>query len=563
MKLTHMALGACIPLVLVACGSGDGPEKTEIKPLPEPSFTSGDLRISSSIGNIAPPGIYQFSITSDTSTSASAQSTGQTANVTAAATPQSGQNTGIALISSSGRMSFATGTRQGIAFIKPGEGERFTADLQNADVADTYKLDPSGEQSVDPNRVIKGQQESSTTTNAVRVAGTIEDATSGTLVSVYDMVRDKSISGKSINLTTLAGTFRETTSSGITTNLTVAGDGTLTGSDTTGCQYAGEIIIPASGVNLVEAKYQVSGCGPSNGLSAAERNGTFFALGYSNAEEGTLTMFGASSLIATRFKGTDVDVLQSKEAAVTGFVNANLTVNDPVVQTLHPGNYDFTEIIPPPADPTATPKTPETGDAILSPTGRLFIATESRLLRSHVRVSDTLTFTANASESVINQDAAPNYTTSTIFGAPEAENSPFSIIGSLIADTGELGVRYRITRKNTMSDRSVSLASISGSYMTTTAGGITTTFTIGADGSLTGSDTTGCQFLGRLVIPDPTLNIVEARFDATGCTASFNATGEVRNGTFNAIGRITAGSPQGLDLMMDNGSYSTVFTGTL
>lgn len=563
MKL-RLALGACLPLALTACGGSDGPEQKDIQPLPEIvyEFSSGDLDVEPSMAGAIPAGVYQF-----TMQSSAPDPDAPEPDPDATEPDLSGEDkAGVAIISPSGRITYVTTNENAVARIKVTAGEQFNAELQSTAERGYYGLAEDEQAAEGQTWQIKGGRDRLEEAGAAKISGTIIDTVDGSLIDIFRMVRNNDISDELIDLNSTAATYRDSADSGITTTLTVAADGGLAGSDTTGCQYTGTVLTPDPGVNVLEAKYEVSSCGPNTNISADKRNGKFYALGYVNTDEHKLTLFGSSDAIAIRFTGTDIDTPPPETPQEIDFVGSNLETNSQVESTFNPGIYSFAEIVipvpapvpdaDPDADPDAGAEATESGFAILSPTGRLAINTDKRFIYSQIRVSETLTFTADSYDYERDPDNAAENPAATIFGAPEIGNTPFSIVGSLIAEDGTLANRYRLTREEALSAENNTPSSLAGSYTSQWSAGITTTVTMGSEGTFSGSDTTGCNYNGEFIVPDQTLNIIEARFEATGCTASFSATGEERNGTYNALGMIHDGS---LRLMMTNGNYSFGF----
>lgn len=517
MKL-RLAIGACLPLALAACGSDDGPEQKDIQPIPAPvyEFTSGDMD-GQGLSNAFPPGVYQFKFTTD-------------------AQGADGDN-GVALISPTGRTIFTTSSAppiQGASRIKAEPNDRFKAQLLYSEA--------EGEASL----IIQGQRDQTTDYQTASINGTIEDSETNLLMDTFQMIRDARTSGISAHLSGLEGTYRQVSEKGITTNLRVAADGSLTGNDSTGCEFTGNIITPAAGTNLLEAKYNAEYCGSDGEMTGAERDGQYFALGYT-PDDYKLTLFSASETNFQHFTGTDLAAPVIAEETL-GFVSDNLNINTQVANVFNPGIYTYSSAVgPAPTNPVF---------ALLSPTGRVAIRTSTGNLYSHFRVTDTMTFTADA----IDIQAGFGAEIETMFGAPEQENTPFSIIGSLMDMNGNLSERYRLTRLDAESQGELTNETIARTYAALWSAEITTTINIDPDGTLTGSDTTGCIFAGEAFIPDADLNLIEAQFTASGCTASENSTGAERNGDFNALGTIQEDQ---LTLYMTNGIYTFNFVENL
>lgn len=89
-------------------------------------------------------------------------------------------------------------------------------------------------------------------------------------------------------------------------------------------------------------------------------------------------------------------------------------------------------------------------------------------------------------------------------------------------------------RANDSSDRGLAIADIVRTFTLTGSG--TTEFTVGADGTLSGSDTAGCVFAGEVTIPEPAINVFDIDFTADMCGGNVGPANDVRNGTFAGVG---------------------------
>ncbi|AHI29937.1 hypothetical protein [Marinobacter similis] len=87
-----------------------------------------------------------------------------------------------------------------------------------------------------------------------------------------------------------------------------------------------------------------------------------------------------------------------------------------------------------------------------------------------------------------------------------------------------------LLRDDQYSDLGVTLAQLSGTYTMDVTGVYRTTVTISADGTVTGSDETGCVFNGNVDIPDTEFNVYEVSYTASNCPES------ERNGQYSGLG---------------------------
>lgn len=141
---------------------------------------------------------------------------------------------------------------------------------------------------------------------------------------------------------------------------------------------------------------------------------------------------------------------------------------------------------------------------------------------------------------------------------PETANLTIKIFGQ----TGVL----EIERDNSVSDRGINLDLISGTYLfeksQNPSGNFDVSYTVDANGELTGSDGTGCAFNGEVTIPDAKLSIVEVEYTAANCGDDDKFTGEERNGDYSGLGAYEASSGDGAILIVgNNGKIASIFAG--
>lgn len=90
--------------------------------------------------------------------------------------------------------------------------------------------------------------------------------------------------------------------------------------------------------------------------------------------------------------------------------------------------------------------------------------------------------------------------------------------------------RSTLERDDQYSDLGVTFAELSGTYIMQTTGVYRTSVTILADGTIAGSDETGCAFNGSVAIPDTQYNIYEVSYTAANCREP------QRNGQYSGLG---------------------------
>jgi hypothetical protein len=117
-----------------------------------------------------------------------------------------------------------------------------------------------------------------------------------------------------------------------------------------------------------------------------------------------------------------------------------------------------------------------------------------------------------------------------------------------------------LKRENQYSDSGADFSQISRTY-TESVGRITTTITVASDGTITGSDTTGCAVNGAATIPDPQYNVLEIDVTVANCgELSGRATANQRNGNYSAL----CGYDQSLNQIQvgcTNGDVTLIFVG--
>jgi hypothetical protein len=90
----------------------------------------------------------------------------------------------------------------------------------------------------------------------------VDESESGT----FDLLAVPALYRGAVSLTEIAGHYRvQTLVTGADGSLTLSQSGTLSGSDSYGCTYAGLITLPDPQFNLIEFSMTVAGCGSWNG----------------------------------------------------------------------------------------------------------------------------------------------------------------------------------------------------------------------------------------------------------------------------------------------------------
>lgn len=231
----------------------------------EQPFASQDFDIEPTIEAKLKAGLYQYT---DVPLEAEEESAEPPA-------PESG----ILMISPTGRMALGTDRRALVARTTVNELDRFSAGITQSKPDDaTSEEDPSDASE------ISGMPYNTDDTGFLVVGSLISD--NGDLANRYeaawlDQSADFELSP--LSLESVAGTYAtqptgETGAFENVTSLTINSDGSVTGQDTLGCTMNGEAAIPASTQGLIEVNLVIEGCGPSMTKPADERNGTYSGL---------------------------------------------------------------------------------------------------------------------------------------------------------------------------------------------------------------------------------------------------------------------------------------------
>jgi hypothetical protein len=130
------------------------------------------------------------------------------------------------------------------------------------------------------------------------------NATAPSFTSVVTLERDNQYSDSGAQFSQINGTYTML-QGGITFELTVATDGTITGSDSTGCAVNGAATIPDPQYNILDIEFTASNCGPIAGeATAAQRNGDFSGLGAYDQSLNEFQFGGTNGDVALVFVGT-------------------------------------------------------------------------------------------------------------------------------------------------------------------------------------------------------------------------------------------------------------------
>lgn len=128
---------------------------------------------------------------------------------------------------------------------------------------------------------------------------------------------------------------------------------------------------------------------------------------------------------------------------------------------------------------------------------------------------------------------------------------------------GSVTSTLSFTRSSTLSDIPASIAKISKTW--TQSGSQPLTITIQSDGTLTGSDTTGCVLNGSVSAPDASVNVYQFNVDVSNCPSTTRGsqtyTASQVNGTYTGLGYVSPGtSSSGSDeliIVLDNTVVAT------
>jgi len=518
---------------LTACGGGGGDDDRSLTPNDEPPikqedegdkpiprlFSNGDLSIEPSLSPNVPVGIYQY-----TDTSANGGN----------------EAIGLAIISQSGRMALAMEDSMEFARIQINDDNRFEQRLES-----TY----TGQNEIA--RIIRGRRDTGVSPEALaRISGTILEEASGNLILNYRLDRQQP-DDLSLTSSSAAGTYSGIGEDGTGTVISLAADGTLVGSDTSGCDFSGEYTIPDPAKDVFEASFLAEKCGPAVGIPAGDRDGHYFAVGRLSQDSGSLTMFGTNGEIGVRVTATNTDPGEDEPEESATFFMDDFDISSSVVTSLEAGTYSFNEI---PIE--ASQSDLESGILVISDTGRMSLATDRRLAVARIEVSDVDTFRTTLTQSERAGASQQPSNAVEIFGTPDnGATGTFKLAGSLLGSDQELLNRFSAERIETNDDvftaTPLDLPTVSGTYSgTRNPGAITATITIAVDGTLTGSDTTGCVYNGVTNITSPDAGIYEIRTTVANCSASTTASGSERNGTYNGIADFTPGTPDTIRLTL-------------
>jgi hypothetical protein len=135
------------------------------------------------------------------------------------------------------------------------------------------------------------------------IEGNIEDS-SGDLLYRYSMTPSPEAGATPVTLADIAGMYSQTSSEGLTTTINIDSSGGMSGSDSTGCVFSGNLFLPdASGnaLSVIEVDYTASGCGATPNFNANSRDGDYNGVGYYQPDVQTLTFGYANSNIVGLF----------------------------------------------------------------------------------------------------------------------------------------------------------------------------------------------------------------------------------------------------------------------
>ena len=172
-----------------------------------------------------------------------------------------------------------------------------------------------------------------------------------------------------------------------------------------------------------------------------------------------------------------------------------------------------------------------------------FISTEAGAIYvGTISVSGT-SFTATTTSYAIGGTA---FSTTNMSGTVTTKSTISGTFTSSTGATGSFSLAY-----DTVTDKGSSLAITDGNW-TETSGGSTTTISIDSTGALTGSDTSGCVYLGTVSIIDSTVNIYNLSISASSCG--------VYNGTYAGYIVIsdTISTNDTLTFVVNNSNYIVI-----
>jgi hypothetical protein len=151
--------------------------------------------------------------------------------------------------------------------------------------------------------------------------------------------------------------------------------------------------------------------------------------------------------------------------------------------------------------------------------------------------------------------ADPNFTFSSNLSISGQISPEYRMVGSYNVSGGDYG-SFDFYAIPELYRRGISLSGIAGNYNARNlVSGATGSATILQSGSVSGSDSLGCQYSGQITIPDPQFNLFQLSVTVTSCGPS--------NGTYqgygNRIDYYNLNDGRGLQLMATNGQYAGVF----
>ena len=536
MTFQKTAITLALVGALAGCGSG-GDDDDTLAPSDGTSlsetrlFSNGDLSPEPTLGNDIPVGVYQYTST--------LPDTG-------------GEQVGLSIISQTGRVAFAQEASISFARIKLDENGRFSVQIESSET-----------ESDNIPRILKGARDTGVGPESLaRVSGSILNDDTGELLENYRLDLQEA-DERTLTLNSLAATYSGISETGVGTAISFASDGSLVGSDTTGCDFAGEVVVPDPSVDVIEASFTAKNCGPTVGIEGKDRNGDWFAVGRLDVATGTLTLFGTNGTVGARVTATDNDPGDDVVLAGADFLTNDFSEQPSIAARLEPGTYNYTDI---PLDSGSS--FVESGLMVISNTGRVVVATDRRLGFSRIQVNDVDTFRSSFSQTTTPGTSQPPSAAEELFGTPNNSGGgdPFTLAGSLLDGEGELLNRYSAERDTsndaTFAATPLDLTQLTGTYSgTRNPGSITTSLTIASDGAVTGSDTTGCVYNGTSAIPNGEAGLFEVRVDTSNCSATTTATGAERDGEYHGVGDFLPGSPDRIRLLLgsaDNIEFITL-----
>lgn len=135
------------------------------------------------------------------------------------------------------------------------------------------------------------------------------------------------------------------------------------------------------------------------------------------------------------------------------------------------------------------------------------------------------------------------------------------IQGTAESKAGDFRSSFRLEREDVLSDQGASLTYIDRTFFHQNSDTLSTTVTIAADGSVTGSDTTGCVIAGDVTIPDEQVNVYEVALELSRCGAASGTPADLRNGSFTGLGIYDRTTGE-LEFLITNGKVVGAFFGS-